>query len=286
MQRRAGSLAEADHVGRGVHATLPDAFDRLMAMHRLVVAASLDESGRVWASLLTGPHGFLRRVDERLLLIGSHPAPFDPLRRNLAVRSEMGLLAIDLATRRRLRFNGRALHDPERGIFLVVDQVYGNCPKYIQARRVEPVGGSPSRPETTSVLSPGQQAMIAASDTFFIASSHPEGGADASHRGGAPGFVRILDGSTLAFGDYAGNNMFNTLGNLVAQPRAGLLFLDFEKGTVLQLTGRARLDREPGTIAAFRGARGVVVVFEVEEAMATRDAGVRGVLLEPSPVNP
>ena len=286
VQRRAGVLAEADHVGRGVHATLPEAIERLMAVHRLAVAASLDERGRVWASLLTGPSGFLRRVDERLMLVESHPAPFDPLRRNLAVRPEMGLLAIDLATRRRLRFNGRAQHDPDHGIFLAVDQVYGNCPKYIQARRVEPAGSSTSQPETTSVLSRGQQAMIAAADTFFIASFHPEGGADASHRGGAPGFVRVLDESTLAFGDYPGNNMFNTLGNLIAQPRAGLLFLDFAEGAVLQLTGRARLDREPGTITAFRGARGVVVVFEVEEAMATRDGGVRGVLLEPSPVNP
>jgi predicted pyridoxine 5'-phosphate oxidase superfamily flavin-nucleotide-binding protein len=148
------------------------------------------------------------------------------------------------------------------------------------------LGGSAGEPESTTVLSRGQQAMIAAADTFFIASFHPEGGADASHRGGAPGFVRVLDESTLAFGDYPGNNMFNTLGNLTAQPRAGLLFLDFAEGAVLQLTGRARLDREPGTIADFRGARGVVVVFEVEEAMTTREAGVRGVLLEPSPVNP
>lgn len=286
MQRRAGVLAEADHVGRGVYATLPETVERLMAGHRLAVAASLDERGRVWASLLQGPPGFLRRVDERLMLIESHPAPFDPLRRNLAVRPEMGILAIDLATRRRLRFNGRALHDPDRGIFLAVDQVYGNCPKYIQARRVEPAGGGTGQPETTSVLSRGQQARVAAADTFFIASFHPERGADASHRGGAPGFVRVLDERTLAFGDYPGNNMFNTLGNLIAQPRAGLLFLDFAEGAVLQLTGRARLDREPATIGAFRGARGVVVVFEVEAAMAARDGGVRGVLLEPSRVNP
>jgi predicted pyridoxine 5'-phosphate oxidase superfamily flavin-nucleotide-binding protein len=223
-------------------------------------------------------------------LIESQPAPLDPLRRNLATRPELGLLAIDLEKRRRLRINGRAFHDPARGIFVAVEQVYGNCPKYIQARRVEPVAGEvspqPTPPDSSSVLHAEQQALIASADTFFIASFHGPGGADASHRGGAPGFVRVLDEHTLAFGDYPGNNMFNTLGNLVVQPRAGLLFLDFTSGDVLQISGEAHLDRAPASLASFRGARGVVVVFEVERALVTRGAGVRGRLLEPSPVNP
>ena len=293
VQRSLGVLAEAGRVGRGIHATLPEAIAPHLALHRMAVAASLDARGRVWASLLTGPPGFLRRVDDRLMLIASHPAPHDLLGGHLAARPEFGLLAIDLMARRRLRFNGRALHDPERGIFLSVEQVYGNCPKYIQARRIEPerTGGHPAGsgeapPVIASVLSRSQQALVAAADTFFIATFHPEGGADASHRGGSPGFVRVVDDRTLAFGDYPGNNMFNTLGNLVAQPRAGLLFLDFEAGSALQLTGCARLERDPEAVATFRGARGVVVVFEVEETIATQGAGVRGRLVEPSPVNP
>jgi len=208
--------------------------------------------------------------------------------RNVARPGPLGLLAIDLSTRRRLRFNGRALHDPERGIFLSVEQVYGNCPKYIQARRLDLEGGGHrvAPPVRASALSERQTAWIAAADTFFVASFHPEGGADASHRGGAPGFVQPLDGRTVAFGDYPGNTMFNTLGNIAVQPRAGLLFLDFEAGDILQLTGRARLDWNPEAVAAFRGAQGVRVVFEIDEVLETRGAGVRGRLLEYSQFNP
>ena len=288
VQRRAGVRDDADRVGRIVGAVLSAPAARALADLPLAVAASLDEGGRVWASLLAGPPGFLRRVDDQLLLVACLPSPADPLTRNLGVRGELGLLAIDLATRRRLRFNGRALLDPERGIFLAIEQAYGNCPKYIQARRLElpEAGLATPLPERSPVLTRRQQALVAGADTFFIASFHPEGGADASHRGGAPGFVKVVDERTLAFPDYPGNNMFNTLGNLAAQPRAGLLFLDFESGDTLQLTGRARLDRDPAAVAAFRGARHLVVTFAVDEALETRGAGVRGRLLEYSPANP
>ncbi len=288
IQRRAGVRDEAERLGRTITPFLTDGAARLMTKHRLAVAASLDADSRVWASLLTGPSGFLRPIDDRLLLIERLPHPADPLAQNLRTRGEMGLLAIDLAARRRLRFNGRALLDPERGIFLAGDQVYGNCPKYSQARRLylDGDGPAPGVTEQSVALNARQRSLVASADTFFIATFHPDGGADASHRGGLPGFVKLLDDRTLAFGDYPGNNMYNTLGNLAEQPRAGLLFLDFLTGAVLQLTGRARLDRNPGRVASFRGAVGVVVIFEVEEALETPGAGVRGRLLEFSPVNP
>lgn len=288
VQRRAGVREEAERIGRGVSTVLTPAAVEMMAEHRLAVAASLDAEGWVWASFLTGPAGFLRPVDRRLMLIGAHPRSSDPLSRNLEVRPELGLLAIDLSTRNRLRFNGRALHDPERGIFLAVDQVYGNCPKYIQARQFEAARPGPGDPQPlrSSLPDQRQRRLIAAADTFFIASSHPEGGPDASHRGGAPGFVRFLDERTLAFGDYRGNNMYNTLGNLVVQPRAGLLFPEFDSGATLQLRGTACLDWDPAVVASFRGARGAVVVFEIEETLETPGAGVSGGLVERSPANP
>jgi predicted pyridoxine 5'-phosphate oxidase superfamily flavin-nucleotide-binding protein len=234
----------------------------------LAVAASRDEAGRVWASLLTGPPGFVRAVDEQLVLVGAQPRPGDPLAGNLGHRPDLGLLVIDLATRRRLRLNGQALLDPEHGIFLSVEQAYGNCPRYIHQRTVEPLpSDQPMRPaERSSALGPAQRALIGSAVTFFIASAHPEGGADASHRGGPPGFVRVVDDQTLSFPDYPGNNMFNTLGNLAVQPRAGLLFLDFETGSMLQLTGRTRLDWNTGS---------VVVRFEIDEVLELRGAGVR-----------
>jgi predicted pyridoxine 5'-phosphate oxidase superfamily flavin-nucleotide-binding protein len=275
MQRRAGTLGEAEAVGRGVRSELPRGADRFLARQRLAVAASVDTAGRVWASLLTGPPGFVEPVDAGLLRLAAAPAPGDPLAGNLDARPELGLLVLDPTTRQRMRFNGRALRRPE-GLFLLVDQAYGNCPKYIQLRRPEGDGEvAAGPPEISKHLDPGQGSRIARADTFFIASVHPEGGADASHRGGRPGFVRVLGEDRLAFEDYPGNGMFNTLGNLVAYPRAGLLFLDFGTGDVLQLTGRARVDA------------GFTTVFQIDEARQTRGASpLRYRLTEMSPSNP
>jgi predicted pyridoxine 5'-phosphate oxidase superfamily flavin-nucleotide-binding protein len=189
----------------------------------------------------------------------------------------MGLLVIDPRTRRRLRFNGRGLLSSD-GLFLLAREVYGNCPKYIQKRRL--VGereGEAGEVRRSPALGGRTRALVAGADTFFIASWHPEGGADASHRGGRPGFVRVVNETTLEFPDYPGNNMFNTLGNLVGHPRAGLLFVDFERGDLVQLTGRAQVLWEPETTVR-------VTLEEVRETPV--GSSLLFALVEPSPVNP
>jgi hypothetical protein len=275
MQRRAGVEEEAGVVGRIIGRTLTPPAARFLARQRLAVAASLDPGGRVWASLLTGPPGFLAPTDPGHLLIAAEPIPGDPLSANLAARPEMGLLVLDPRTRQRVRFNGRGALLPE-GIALGLDQVYGNCPKYIQRREPEPdVPAAPGAPRAAAHLDARQRAWIGNADTLFIASFHPEGGADASHRGGRPGFVRVIDDGAVVFPDYPGNAMFNTLGNLVEYPQAGLLFVDFETGDVLQLTGRARLDT------------GFAVRIDLDEVRETRAASpLRFRLVEFSPANP
>lgn len=209
---------------------------------------------------------------------------------NLQSRGELGMLVIDLSTRRRMRFNGKGMFGPEGGIFLLVDQVYGNCPKYIQARRPTPdeAPAPPARPpQRFRALTDRHKAWIADADTFFIASFHPGSGADASHRGGSPGFVRVLSDHGLVFPDYPGNNMFNTLGNIAAYPLAGLLFVDFGKGDLLQLTGRANLAWDRETVAAYRGAQDAVVAFEVDEIVESPGGSpMRWEFVEYSPVNP
>jgi predicted pyridoxine 5'-phosphate oxidase superfamily flavin-nucleotide-binding protein len=263
-------------VGRGIRPGLPRGTDRFLARQRLAVASSLDAHGRVWASLLTGPPGFIQAIDTQLLRLAARPALGDPLADDLGARSELGLLILDPTTRQRMRFNGRGMLR-EDGLFLLVEQAYGNCQKYIQLRQ-------PERDAETGVAEPGriqaalderQRSTVAHADTFFIASFHPQGGADASHRGGRPGFVRVLGHDRLAFDDYPGNGMFNTLGNLAGHPQAGLLFLDFEIGDVLQLTGRARVEADFST------------VVEIDEVRETRGASpLRYRLVEPSPSNP
>ena len=276
MQRRAGVRDEAQAVGRIIAPTVPPAAQRFLARQRLAVAATLDASGCVWASLLTGRPGFVVAVDEKLLRLETPAFSGDPLPANLAARPELGLLVLDPQTRQRMRFNGRGLVSPD-AVFLLVDQVYGNCPKYIQRRRLETEldAQSTGAPRASDRLDARQQSWIAKADTFFIASFHPEGGADASHRGGLPGFVRVTAPDRLTFADYPGNGMFNTLGNLTAYPPAGLLFVDFATGDVLQITGRARVDPD------------FTVVFDVQ-AVREMPGGstLRVALVEYSPAKP
>jgi predicted pyridoxine 5'-phosphate oxidase superfamily flavin-nucleotide-binding protein len=258
-------------MGRIFDSGISPAAGKFLAAQRVVVAATLDAKQRPWASLLTGPAGFAETVDESLLRLAVTPSPDDPLVSNLEARPEVGLLAIDLLAQRRLRLNGRGSLEPE-GLFVVPDQVYGNCPKYIRRRRI--VGervGSPASATRSAQLDTRQREWVRRAETFFIASWHPQGGADASHRGGPPGFVEVLDERRLRFPDYPGNDMFNTLGNLVGHPQVGLLFVDFASGDLLHLTGRARVSWDPKTS----------VEFVLEEAVLRRGAaGLRWDTLE------
>ena len=235
------------------------------------------------------PPGFLATPDDRTVAIAALPPAGDPLARTLAAGpAPAGLLAIEPQTRRRLRVNGTAELDAG-GVRLRTEQVYGNCPKYI-ARRAVVAEGAPEAPAPAAVrrdaLSPADRARIARADTFFIATAAPGGGADASHRGGSPGFVAVHDERRLSFPDYAGNTMFMTLGNLEANPRAGLLFLDWERGDTLQLSGRATVDWSPERAAALPGAERVVD-FEVEAVVfAPRALPLRWALQERSRFNP
>jgi uncharacterized protein len=277
VQRRAGVEDEAESVGRIVGDSLSPAAARFLLDQRLAVVASLDERGRPWASVLSGPAGFLRPIDERGLWIAAIPAADDPLAANLQRRPEVGLLVLDPQTRRRMRVNGRASRRDD-GVLLQTEEVYGNCPKYIQRRRlrgeVEGARGAASR---AGRLDARQQAWIASADTLFVATFHPQSGADASHRGGAPGFVRVESDRRIEWPDYPGNAMFNTLGNLHEYPRVGLLFLDFVNGDTLQLTGRAELRFEPARALA-------VEVDEVRETPGGHRLAWE--LVEYSPSNP
>ncbi len=201
--------------------------------------------------------------------INARPAAGDPLGDNLAANDAVGLIAIEFATRRRMRLNGKAEVGKDGAITIHAQQVYSNCPKYIQARRWRerpPAADSTPMVRRQSVLSQDQQRWIRESDTFFIASHHPESGADASHRGGYPGFVHVLNDHLLVWPDYAGNTMFQTLGNISVNPQAGLLFVDFERGGTLQLTGRARILWDEERAAEFAGAERLVE-FDVDEVI-------------------
>lgn len=278
VQQRAGVAASAARIGGSIRGEFPPVAAEFLAARTLVVAATGDAEGRPWASALTGRPGFARVSDPRTVRIEHCPADGDPLEANLRPGAVIGLLAVDFETRRRIRVNGR-VRQIEGGIVTVeTDQIYSNCPKYIQRRvAAESTGtGAAGQPQYGRELTAAQRGWIRRADTFFVATLNPGEGADASHRGGAPGFVGI-EGGRILWPDYAGNTMFNTLGNIAAWPRAGLLFPDFTNGRVLQVGGRAGI--EWGADRA--------VYLEVEQVIER--AGVlpeRQQLVEYSPFNP
>jgi len=289
VQERAGVHEMADRIGRSIGTRIPPATWNFLRSQPLVVVGSVDAGRRVWASLLAGSPGLVQAIDEHAVRINARPAVGDPLGDNLAANNAVGLIAIEFATRRRMRLNGKAEVGADGAIVIHAQQVYSNCPKYIQARRWR--GRSPERDSTPVVhrqndLAEAQQRWIREVDTFFIASHHPEGGTDASHRGGHPGFVRVLNANRLVWPDYSGNTMFQSLGNIAANPEAGLLFIDFESGSTLQLTGRARILWDRERTAEFAGAERLVE-FDVDEVVEIAGAhSLEWRFLDYSPENP
>lgn len=278
VQARAGVVAEAASLGRIVRPALPAPGAAFLADRRLLVLGSVAADGWPWASALAGPSGFARALDDRTVRITARPAPGDPLLDNLRATGLVGLLAVDFATRRRLRVNGRGVVEPDGAVVVRAEQVFGNCPSYIQLRALEasPPGAAHGADATeyarTDALAPAQRAWIERADTCFVATARPDGGADASHRGGRPGFVRAPSPGRVVWPDYPGNNMFLTLGNLQATGRAGLLFLDFEEGRTLQVSGRAQIDWDAARAATHPDA-GRLIEVQVEAVVESRLPG-------------
>lgn len=285
MQERAGVRHRAEAMGRHmIRSFMPDQHRELFEKLPFVVVGSLDAQRRPWASILSGRPGFMISPDPQTLTIAAQPAAGDPLREGLAEGASVGLLGIELQTRRRNRMNGTIVDAGEGAFSVRVDQSFGNCPQYIQSRWPDHVDTDQTQ---HTVLREGPQlserarGMIHRADTFFIAtaSPHPERrdgreGVDVSHRGGKPGFVRVSDGAggtILTAPDFRGNNAFNTFGNIAVNPRAGLLFADFESGDMLQVTGRAEIVWDDPELAAFRGALRLLR-FRVDEGVLLEGA--------------
>lgn len=288
VQTRAGVAAMAARVAGGIRAELPPRAQSFLLDQRFAVLASRDTQGRMWASIVYGPAGFLSSPSERGIEIDAAPIAGDPLGANLVPGAPLGVLVIELATRRRMRVNGRVAR-AAAPIRVSVDEVFANCPKYIQRRdlALENVPDSRHLPVSASdALDNAQCQRMRQADTCFLASGHGEAGLDASHRGGAPGFIQVLDERHIAWPDYAGNSMFQTLGNLASDPACGLTMADFANGDVLQISGRARIDWNPSRAARFTGAERFVEL-EIDVVRDTRGAlPLRAHTVEPSPFNP
>lgn len=283
VQGRAGVRREAARLAVMLaEPSLDGGKQRFLAAQTFAAITARDGDGLLWTSPLAAAPGFLDGHGTTLE-VAAAPRPGDPLA-GLPAGQQVGMIAIDFAGRRRFRVNGMLTHAARGRLRIAVDQAYGNCPQYIQQRRVEPgqpACAAPRRetPETTC-LSVRQADTVRAADTFFLGTAHPTRGSDASHRGGPPGFVRA-DRGELWWPDYPGNNMFNSLGNIAANPAASVLFVTFTSGDTLHLTGTACLewaapgrpgdDGGTGRRVRFRPRR----IVQPEEPLAIRSAAGR-----------
>lgn len=273
LQEKAGVAERMEVIGQKViRDYMPDQHREFYQQLPFMIAAAVDGSGQPWATLLEGEEGFVTSPDPRQLsfdLAAMALDPLDPATPGLGSGEAVGLLGIELHTRRRNRINGHILQASAQRLDITVEQSFGNCPQYIQLRQYRRVPERGVERIEASELDARSAEMIRSADTFFVASyvEHDDGrrSVDVSHRGGRAGFVRV-EGNRLTIPDYAGNLFFNTLGNLSVNPRAGLLFVDFATGDVLQLAGRAEITLDSPLIKAFEGAERLWT-FDVEQAV-------------------
>jgi hypothetical protein len=217
-----------------------------LAERTFAAITARDHDGRLWTSPLIAAAGFLRVADPGTLQIRATPGPGDPLHA-LPAGQPIGLIVIDYARRRRFRLNGRLTEARGGQLEVTVDEAFGNCPQYIPQRTVDidpRERESFTAPDDIAVpggpLTDADRLTVADATSFLLGTTHPHRGNDASHRGGAPGFVRS-DARTLWWPDYPGNNLFNSLGNLQVDPEAALLVPDFDRRVALHLHGTAEL---------------------------------------------
>jgi hypothetical protein len=268
VQTRVGVRDKIQSIGeRVIRDFMPEQHREFFGQLPFIIIGTVDAAGSPWASMLTGTPGFISSPDPRSLRIDARLLPGDPLAHTLNAGVDVGLLGIDLHTRRRNRVNGPIVNKDARDFTLQVAQSFGNCPKYINKRRYELIAHehrTTLAPRVLEQLDSATAGQIQNADTFFIATHSTETcprrshGADVSHRGGKPGFVHIDDERILTWPDYVGNFLFNTLGNLMLNPRAGLLFPDFATGDMLYLSGRGEVIWDGDEVRAFAGAQRLV----------------------------
>jgi predicted pyridoxine 5'-phosphate oxidase superfamily flavin-nucleotide-binding protein len=284
VQRRAGVTAEAARLaGMLAPPQLVGGPAKFLAQREFAVLTARDGDGTLWTSPLLGAPGFLD-AHGTTLRVRSRPGGMDPLH-GLPAGQPAGLLAIEFNVRRRFRVNGRLTAVGADGLTIDAEQAFGNCPAYIQQRLLGPSSVSAVEAREITSLGPAEQALVRRADTFFLGTTHPTRGTDTSHKGGRVGFVRV-DGQDLWWPDYAGNNMFNSLGNIAVDPETALLFADFATGETLQLSGRARLEWVAAGSPGDDGGTGRRVRFQPDRIVWGSSLPIRSDAVNPSPHNP
>ena len=299
LQELAGVREQSARLARAIRGEILDQHRELFERLPLVLIGSVDHTGQPHASALAGPPGFSSVPDPHHLRVATLPGVNDPLAAALRPGASLGVLAIEAHTRRRNRLNGIVNEVSDSGFTIAAQQSFGNCPKYIQARRATWDGpaaaAEPAPAQRFSRLDLPAVDLIAGADTFYLASSYasttlPDGdashGVDVSHRGGKPGFVRVeqsAGGDVLTVPDFSGNGLFNTLGNLQRHPRAGLLFIDYTRGDLLHVSAVAEILWDGPELDAFAGAERMLQLLVTSALRVPAALPLRWSEPEPSP---
>jgi hypothetical protein len=273
LQAKAGVAERMAELGtRVVRRFMPEQHREFFPQLPYLIVGALDQDRQPWATILSGPAGFVSSPDPTTLDIAALPAADDPLAGSLLPDAPVGLLGFQAHTRRRNRANGTVVAAAPHGVGVHIHESFGNCPKYIQAREASPAEiGSAAGAQINAGLDARAREIVAKADTFFIASAHPDAGVepgygvDVSHRGGKPGFVKLEqlgDGrDRLLVPDFLGNFFFNTFGNIALNPRVGLLFIDYETHDLLHIAGHAQLILDGPAVDAYAGAQRLLSVI-------------------------
>ncbi len=278
---------------------MPDQHRTFFASQQLVILSALDSQGHPWPFLRTGNAGFMTSPSSVTLCVSSQATEFENPDLQLGVGSKISVLGIDFTTKRRNRMNGTISKNDGDTLWIAIDQSFGNCPRYIHVCDQLNAVQRQSKMTESHGLAAQDVAYIQAADAVFIASRAVEiaqdrrAGVDVNHRGGLPGFIRVEDNQRLVIPDYDGNKFFNTIGNILLDPRVSLLFFDFDQGDVITISGEAEVDLDVGDKAAQFGSERVIYVtpkrvlraqaafpFTCEQRVLSKDSPALGVLTE------
>jgi len=263
IQQHAGVLDRMAAVGpRNIRHHLIQQHREFFPLLPFIVVGAVDPHGAAWPTLLAGRPGFIASPDDRTLRIDARVDPSDPAAPGLEDGDAVGMLGMQLETRRRNRVNGKVRRSSADRFDVAVEDSFGNCPRYITIRKHtfarEPGASFESRREDADRLDQRARRMIEKADTLFVASylDREDGRrqVDVSHRGGKAGFIDIGANGILSIPDFNGNGFFNTLGNILRNPNCGLLLVDFETGDMLQMTGEGSVVLDGPEVKAFQGA--------------------------------
>jgi ferredoxin-NADP reductase/predicted pyridoxine 5'-phosphate oxidase superfamily flavin-nucleotide-binding protein len=287
----------------------------------LLALGTLDSQSHPWTTLWGGSPGFSEPLGGGLVgtrtLVNSAQDPVVKALLGNTVEGELlqpidggkilAGLAIDLMTRKRVKFAGRMIAGTVREVHIEpqgdkpagepptrqkeiqlvtkIDQSLGNCPKYLNQYRLHPASVDANLLSEGPSLTQEGRTLISKSDMFFLTTA-TEHDMDVNHRGGPQGFVRIISSSQFIYPEYSGNRLYQSLGNLQLNPNIGVTFPDYISGDVLFITGTATILVGLDAANLLPGSTLAVMITITDTRLVQRGLPFRGARHTPSPYNP